>query len=217
MRVLVTENIKAFKVRNAKHVVYAHQNSKGEVYIGQSNCIVNRWNEHILIARSVNHPEHEQRFKKSLREFTTWIHYIIGYSDTQSEADDIEAAAIEFYKPKLNSHPGRGMKNYEAYDFRALEKIGREITLDATEIIRYRNQERFSDRERTTITCKAVTKIGKSHVSFQCIKDGFHVHISHEKRKGFKSGDIVTISFAAKGTRFYTTKNDSEIKLKHFN
>ena len=34
MYVLVTPNIKGYQDRNTKHVIYAHKNEKGHVYIG---------------------------------------------------------------------------------------------------------------------------------------------------------------------------------------
>ncbi|HAS6041650.1 TPA: GIY-YIG nuclease family protein [Vibrio vulnificus] len=213
MNVTVTTNLKAFQVRTAKHVIYAHQNMNGDVYIGQTSCIVNRWNEHMQVATSPNHPEYMQVFKQALRKNKYWFHYIVAVAKTQDEADKAEAAAIAFYNPSLNSHVGRSTDNHNKYDFQPLSSGGREIELEATRIDRHRTQERFTDKERKTIRCRAIRKVGKSHISFECIEDSFRVNVSHEKRVGFKEGDVVTISFAAKGKTFYTTTDYSEIKL----
>ncbi|UPR36929.1 GIY-YIG nuclease family protein [Vibrio cyclitrophicus] len=213
MNVIVTTNLKAFQVRTANHVIYAHQNMNGDVYVGQTGCIVNRWNEHMQIATSPIHPEHMQTFKQALRKNKHWFHYIVAVAKTQNEADKAEAAAIKFYKPSLNSHVGRSTDVNNEYDFQPLSSGGREIELEATRIDRHRTQERFTDRERKTIRCRAIRKVGKSHISFECMEDGFRVNVSHEKRVGFKAGDIVSISFAAKGKTFYTTTDYSDIKL----
>jgi len=213
MFVIVTKNIKAFQVRNSKHIVYAHQNMKGEIYIGQSVCIVNRWAEHNQIANTSSHPEYDQVFKKSLRENKHWRHYVIAIANTQAEADFAESAAIAHYKPQLNSHPGRGNGSPSQFGFVPLNAVGREISIDAKVIKRYLNQERFTDSERKIIKCLAIRKPGKSHISFECIDDGCRVSISHHKRVGFKVGDRVSISFAAKTKGLYTTTKYSEVTL----
>ncbi len=212
MYVLVTPNIKGYQARNAKHVIYAHKNEKGHVYIGQSGCMVNRWNEHLQIAKSKSHPEYGQKFKKSLRESKRWEHYVIGIAETASIANDVESAAIVFYKPALNSIPGTSSNTENLYDFQPLDRNGREIKLEGKTIDRYRKQERYSDKERKTIKCRAINKSGKSHVSFECIDDGMRVNISHDKRIGFCAGDTVKISFAAKGKTFYTTTEYSQVQ-----
>ncbi|MFV0576793.1 MAG: GIY-YIG nuclease family protein [Vibrio sp.] len=212
MNVIVTPNLKAFQVRNANHVIYIHQNMSGDLYVGQSHCMVNRWNEHMLIATSPNHPEYMQEFKQALRKSKHWIHYVVAVANTQEEADKAESAAICFYNPSLNGHPGRSTYKDNTYDFQSLNSGGREIELQPTRIDRYRTQERFTDKERSTIRCRAIRKVGKAHISFECIEDGYRVNVSHQKRDGFKEGDIVSISFAAKGKTFYTTTDYSEIK-----
>ncbi|MCL1067217.1 GIY-YIG nuclease family protein [Shewanella olleyana] len=213
MYVIVTKNLKAFKVRIAKHVIYAHKNRKGQVYIGQSLCMVNRWEEHNQIAKSESHPERDQTFKKSLRNDKSWQHYVIAIANNQEEADEAESSAISFYKPSLNSHPGKGTPKTDKYGFLPLNGDGREISLEAKTVTRYTKQERYSDKERKIIKCKVIRKTGKSHISFECISDGYRVTISHEKRLGFKVGDIVTISNAAKGKGIYTTTDYSEVTL----
>ncbi|MBB1384381.1 GIY-YIG nuclease family protein [Pseudoalteromonas sp. SG45-5] len=213
MKVIITKNLKESHVRTAKHIIYAHQNLNGDVYIGQAKCMVNRWNEHMQLAKSLTHPESMQKFKQALRHNKNWHHYIIATASNQEKADKVEAAAIAFYKPKLNSHPGRSCDKSTKYDFQLLARGGKEVELEAAKIDRYKTQERFTDRERKTIHCKAILKNGKSHISFECIDDGFRVNVSHQKRVGFKEGDIVTISFAAKGKTFYTTTDYSDIKL----
>ncbi|MFN1582045.1 GIY-YIG nuclease family protein [Vibrio rotiferianus] len=211
MNVVVTNNLKAYQVRNAKHVVYIHQNLQGDLYVGQSTCVVNRWNEHMQIATSPKHPEYMQKFKQALRASKYWCHYIVAVGKSQSEADDAEAAAIAYYKPTLNAHAGRSTNKKNTFNFQPLSQGGREIILEGTRIDRYLNQERFQDSERSTILCKAIRKVGKSHISFECIADGFRVNISHSKREGYKAGDLVHISFAAKGKTCYTTTDYSEV------
>ncbi|MDO6612273.1 GIY-YIG nuclease family protein [Shewanella sp. 1_MG-2023] len=213
MYAVVTKNLKAFKVKIAEHVIYAHKNRKGQVYIGQSRCMVNRWAEHQQIANSPLHPEHNQAFKKSLRDEKVWQHYIIAIADNQKEADEAETSAIDFYKPQLNSQPGIGIPKPEVYGFLPLNGDGREISLEAKTITRYRKQERFCDKERRIIKCRTIRKAGKSHISFECIDDGYRVNISYEKRLAFNVGDIVSISYAAKGKGIYTTTDYSEITL----
>lgn len=100
MYVIVAPNMKASKVRISNHVIYAHQNEFGEIYIGQSDCMVNRWNAHRQTAESKSDPEYEQKFKKALRKSKRWNHYVVAIADTQQLANDVESAAIEFYKPK---------------------------------------------------------------------------------------------------------------------
>ncbi|MGF1694466.1 GIY-YIG nuclease family protein [Vibrio lamellibrachiae] len=213
MNVTITLNIKAFKVRTAKHVIYAHLNTKGELYIGQSTCMVNRWDEHQQIANSPSHPETNQIFKTALRKNKYWTHFVIGVADDQESANNLESSAIHFYKPSLNSHVGPSSYTKNDYDFCKLSDGGREITLEGKTINRYRTQERFTDRERKTIKCRAIRKVGKSHISFECIEDGVRVSISHDKRNGFSPGDIVHISFCAKGKTTYTTTDYSEVRL----
>ena len=213
MKVIITKNLKEFQVRNALHIIYAHQNLNSDVYIGQAKCIVNRWNEHMQLANSLTHPESKQKFKQALRYNKNWRHYIIAIASNQEKADKVESAAIAFYKPTLNSHPGRSCDKNTKYDFQSLAPDGKEVELEAAKIVKYKTQERFTDKERKTIQCKAILKKGKSHISFECIDDGFRVNVSHKKRGGFKEGDLVTISFAAKGKSFYTTTDYSDIKL----
>ncbi|QRK80160.1 GIY-YIG nuclease family protein [Shewanella sp. LZH-2] len=213
MHVFLTQNLKAFQVKNAKHVIYAHENLKDEVYIGQSRCMVNRWNEHQQIANSKNHPEYEQKFKKALREHKHWRHYIVAIASNQEEADNVESAAIAYYKPSLNSHPGPSKNTKDIYGFVPLNTNGREITMEGKAIKRHMTQERFTDSERKSIRCKVIRKVGKSYVSFECIKDGFRVNIAFEKRAGFKPGDTVLISHTAKGKTFYTTTDHSDVML----
>ncbi|HIF9062282.1 TPA: GIY-YIG nuclease family protein [Photobacterium damselae] len=212
LHVVITPNLKAFQVRNANHVIYAHQSPNGDVYIGQAQCIVNRWAEHNHIANSLSHPESHQKFKVALRTVRHWNHYIVAIADTQGEADIAEASAIKFYKPSLNMHVGRSTLSYVDYNFQPLNGDGRETVIEGKQITRYQTQERFSDRERSTILCRAIRKVGKSHISFECISDGMRVNVSHAKRVGFREGDRVTISHAAKGKSFYTTTDYSDIK-----
>lgn len=208
--VVVTPNLKAYQVRNAKHVIYAHQSPSGDVYIGQTSCIVNRWTEHQQVAFSTNHPERNQLFKVALRSHLNWRHYIVAIAETQYEADIAEASAIDFYKPSLNMHKGRST-TIRDYRFCPLNGEGREITLENKQVVRYQTQERFTDSERNTILCKAIRKVGKSHISFECVADGMRVNVSHTKRVGFSSGDLVRISHAAKGKSFYSTTAYSTI------
>lgn len=213
MYVTVAANIKAFKVRNAPHVVYAHKNRKDEVYIGQTQCVVNRWNEHNQIATSPSHPEYNQTFKAAIRANRDWYTYIVATADTPQEANDAEAAAIKFYNPSLNSHPGKSSNTENRYGFVLLNGEGREIRLEAKGKVAYRTQDRFTDKERSTIRCRTIRKTGKNYVSFESLADGFKVNISHEKRAEFKPGDVVLISYAAKGKTIYTTTDYSEITL----
>lgn len=210
--VVVTLNLKAFQVRNANHIIYAHQSSNGDVYIGQAQCIVNRWAEHHHVANSPSHPERNQKFKVALRTEKHWKHYIIAIAETQTEADIAEASAINFYNPSLNMHVGRSSISNVDYNFQPLNGDGRETIIEGKQVTRYQTQERFTDRERSTILCRTIRKVGKSHISFECINDGMRVNVSHSKRVDFGEGERVTISHAAKGKSFYTTTDYSEIK-----
>lgn len=211
MNVILMHNISPLDARTAKYVVYAHVNSSGDSYIGQSSCIVNRWSEHLQIANSNCHPEHNQKFKSALRKNVKWEHYILGLYSNQLSAEKAESAAILFYKPTLNSHPGKWTEDKNEYRFEPLKRDSLETMMNGKPIERYKIQARFTDADRQTIKCKAVRKSGKKHISFECIDDGIKVTISHEKRVGFKEGDIVYITNSAKGKTAYSTTDSSTV------
>ncbi|WP_438499063.1 hypothetical protein [Alteromonas australica] len=81
-----------------------------------------RWKEHVRSASEKTDRNYNDSFKSAIRGFTQGFnHFILAAASTEKVAQKKEAAAIHFYKPKLNTREPSTFSEY-SYSFRALSK-----------------------------------------------------------------------------------------------
>lgn len=106
-------------VTNAKYVVYGHECPAG-LYIGFTADPARRWQEHVRSASEKTDRNYNNNFKSAIRRYLEGFkHFILAVASTEKAAQLREAAAIQFYKPKLNTREPSASREY-SYPFSAL-------------------------------------------------------------------------------------------------
>ncbi|WP_334058313.1 GIY-YIG nuclease family protein [Alteromonas sp. S005] len=106
-------------VTTAKYVVYGHECAAG-LYIGYTVDPARRWQEHVRSASEKTDRNYNNNFKSAIRRSPEGFkHFILAVASTEKAAQLREAAAIQFYKPKLNTREPSASCEY-SYPFRAL-------------------------------------------------------------------------------------------------
>lgn len=120
------------------------------LYIGYSTNPARRWEEHVKSAFEETDRNHHNSFKNAIRAHPEGFkHFILAVASTDSIAQTKEAAAIRFYKPRLNTREPSALGEHH-YTFRALNN-----TIVSSLVMRPRSQKKEqntkSDSDRVTV------------------------------------------------------------------
>ncbi|QBF82093.1 hypothetical protein EXU30_04760 [Shewanella maritima] len=201
------------------HFVYAHINSAGEMYIGFSSDPAKRWAEHISDSVDKLNRNYSAPFKASLRKYspTNWKHYLIASTTSEKLARNREAAAILFYKPKLNKRPELVPFDRD-YGFQSIDtQVPERVTLNKkmTSTVYGR-----TNSQRKVALGIIVYENGRKRV--KSLKNthfdaGLYIECARSERAKFQPGQRVTINVALStkpnGTNYLVAAKTSPLKL----
>lgn len=213
--VTLINGVTEHQAKTSPFVVYLHKSVGGD-YVGMSACMVKRWAEHCEAASSTDHRDHDQAFKRALNNFL-FGHYIVGAAKTEKQARDMEAAAIEFYKPQWNSRPEfRSCSN--DYQFAPIcPTRGTKITLERK--AKRKEVNARVDNDRTEVVGEVFTDQGRKRVRViadQPFEKGLLIECSRSEREKFAPGTHVKVkvSLAHKRGKDYLVAPRTAVLIK---
>ncbi|MGK0271349.1 MAG: hypothetical protein ACI88H_002007 [Cocleimonas sp.] len=191
----LANDVTEHEANNATYVVYAHRAKTG-LYVGVTKDVILRWRGHTQTAFKEDHKDYSRPFALAIRK-NQFDHIILGTAKTLEIAEDMEAAAIDFYNPNYNARAQLRKFNTN-YGFKLLDS---QIMLSTIIKQPSRAGSDYSrcDRDRITITAEvygtnsrkrlrpAVGEIFDSSLSIEC---------SRSERDKLAIGDLVKIKVA---------------------
>jgi len=205
-------------INTAKFFIYAHRAANsGECYIGFSDDPVERWRDHFGAAFNEHSPYYNDPIKKAIRTHGyKFDHFIIDVASTETAAKRKEAAAQDFYKPKLNIRSEK-VDSSSSHDYRDFDlQIGINLILKG----RRNKKQTFGveDSARKWVIAEVISEFGRNRlrtVSGQPYPEGMMISISHAEKARFKPGEKVKVKVSdaqqQDGTKYLVAAKSAQL------
>lgn len=197
--VLVSPLLVGSQVQQSPFVVYLLDFGSLGAYIGMSSDFMARWDHHQNSAYNTNYTGTcNGSLKEAIKRCPATKFYVIALADTQKKASDLEALAIKFYQPSLNSQPEYSQQ-VASYAFTKLDKLTKRISLESKR--NHGNNHRNQDNDRDMYFCEVVWDRSKLRVKvIEGVHKGMFVECSKAARAEHAVGAKVKVKAALKST-----------------
>ncbi|HAU4894890.1 putative GIY-YIG superfamily endonuclease [Aeromonas hydrophila] len=192
VKVHILNNITETQVKQAKFFVYGYLFDKEKFYVGMTNDLVTRYDEHYRGAYNSSDRGCNYDVKSAFKANEPKV-YLIGVAETKEECQNLEAQAIYFYsKGNLNHRQETHKITDKKYYFNRSVHMSIEFTAKKNKDKSQMNQYKAKDREK--LLCKIVGTPQRKRV--QCIEGkhkGLFVSCSKKEREIHEVGAKVYI------------------------
>lgn len=192
VKVHTLNNITEAQIKQAKFFVYGYLFDKEKFYVGMTNDLVTRYDEHYRGAYNSSDRGCNCNVKSAFKANVPKV-YLIGVAETKKECQNLEAQAISFYsKGNLNHRQETHKITDKKYSFNRLVHMSIEFTAKKNKDKSQMNQYKAKDREK--LLCKIVGTPQRKRV--QCIEGkhkGLFVSCSKKERELHELGAKVYV------------------------
>jgi hypothetical protein len=187
------------QVQNSPFVVYLLDFSSYGTYVGMSSDFMTRWDHHQNSAYNNNYTGTcNDSLKEAIKRCPAPNFYVIALADSKEKASDLEALAIKFYEPTLNSQPEYSQQ-VASYSFAKLNKLTKRISIESKR--NHGNNYRNQDNDRDMCLCEVVWNKSKLRVQVtEGVHKGLFVECSKAAREEHAIGTKVKVKAALKST-----------------
>lgn len=217
IRFKLINNITLNEVKKSAYVIYAHSCSEG-VYVGMSSDPVKRWQEHYSDAFNKDSHHYNGKFRAAIRKCgSNFTHYIVAIANSENDARNKEAAAIEYYGDQLNMIVEINHGDLD-YGFNSISnQIGQIVVLDKKESrgVFYSRD----DSQRITVTGEIYFQEGRKRlrtITGQAFPSGMNIECPRDERARFNIGDKVRVNVALstkRGTKYLVSAKTAKLVL----
>ncbi|MFA0671605.1 GIY-YIG nuclease family protein [Vibrio splendidus] len=187
------------QVQQSPYLVYLLELGSLGTYVGMTSDFMTRWDYHQSSAYNANYTGTcNENLRKAIKRCPAPKFYIVALADTKEKADDLEALAIDFYKPSLNTQPEYSTHK-TSYSFAQLKTLSKRISIVSKRS--HGNNHHYTDSERDMYTCQMVWNKSKLRVQIvEGIHKGKYVECSKTARSEHALGTRVKVKAVLKST-----------------
>ncbi|EHU4839648.1 hypothetical protein KY951_003124 [Vibrio parahaemolyticus] len=187
------------QVQQSPYLVYLLELGSLGTYVGMTSDFMARWDHHQSSSYNANYTGTcNEDLKLAIKRCPAPKLYIVALADTKDKANDLEALAIDFYKPSLNSQPEYSAQR-TSYSFAQLKNLSKRISIASKRS--HGNNHHYTDSERDMYTCEMVWNRSKLRVQVvEGIHKGKFVECSKTARSEHAIGTRIKVKAVLKST-----------------
>lgn len=187
------------QVQQSPYLVYLLELGSLGTYVGMTSDFMTRWDYHQSSACNTDYTDTcNKNLKHAIEHCSSPKFYIVALADTKDKANDLEALAIDFYKPTLNTQPEYST-HITSYSFVQLKNLSKRISIVSKRS--HGNNHHYTDSERDMYTCQMVWNKSKLRVQVvEGIHKGKFVECSKTERSEHALGTRVKVKAILKST-----------------